>query len=209
MVKKFEDGRKTNTKEDILRSSLDLFAQFGFHGTSMREIAESVGIRKSSIYNHFSGKDDIFEELFEKLAPVDFENEIKWEDIKNKRENPRQIIQNLAQKLVHEMEDEEHLKLLHIMLREHNDQFVQAHLVARVNHNLKMAADFMQILIENKIIENRDTELLAQEMIGPIFMLRMQYLIEPQQKSIENLYQRVADHIDFFLDKITIANKDC
>ncbi len=46
----------TSTRERILAAALDLFAQHGFGGASMRELARRVGIRESSLYNHFPGK---------------------------------------------------------------------------------------------------------------------------------------------------------
>ncbi|MCQ2971378.1 MAG: TetR/AcrR family transcriptional regulator [archaeon] len=48
-------GEKT-TKEKIFDASLDLFLQKGFNNTSVRQIAHEVGIKKNSIYNHYSTK---------------------------------------------------------------------------------------------------------------------------------------------------------
>jgi len=45
-----------DTRGDILKRSRALFAQRGFEAVSMRDIADDVGIRPSSIYNHFPGK---------------------------------------------------------------------------------------------------------------------------------------------------------
>lgn len=36
-----------------------LFYEKGYHGTSMREIADAVGIKAGSLYNHFAGKQEI------------------------------------------------------------------------------------------------------------------------------------------------------
>ena len=41
------------TKEKITETALDLFSQRGYDGVSVRDIARAVGIRESSIYNHF------------------------------------------------------------------------------------------------------------------------------------------------------------
>lgn len=49
------------TKEQIIETSLDLFSQRGFDGVSIRDIARTVGIRESSIYNHFESKRAIFD----------------------------------------------------------------------------------------------------------------------------------------------------
>lgn len=51
------------TKEKILWEALGLFAQRGFEAVSVRELAAAVGIRESSLYNHFKSKQDIFDSL--------------------------------------------------------------------------------------------------------------------------------------------------
>lgn len=55
------------TKEKIIFESLKLFSRKGYDGVSMREIAAAVGIKGASIYNHFSGKEDIFEAIFDTM----------------------------------------------------------------------------------------------------------------------------------------------
>jgi len=50
-----------NTKEKIIETALELFSQRGYDGVSVREIAKAVGIRESSIYNHFENKRAIFD----------------------------------------------------------------------------------------------------------------------------------------------------
>ena len=39
--------------------ALDLFTEKGFDGTSLREIAERLGVTKAALYYHFASKDDI------------------------------------------------------------------------------------------------------------------------------------------------------
>jgi len=53
------------TKERIFEAAIDLFAQNGFDATSMREIAEAVGIKKASLYSHYKSKDEILEKIVE------------------------------------------------------------------------------------------------------------------------------------------------
>ena len=47
---------KRNTKELILLEALKLFADKGYEGVSVRDIAAEVGIRQSSLYKHFDRK---------------------------------------------------------------------------------------------------------------------------------------------------------
>ncbi len=55
------------TKEKIILESLKLFSRKGFDGVSMREIAAAVGIKGASIYNHFKGKEEIFNAIFDQM----------------------------------------------------------------------------------------------------------------------------------------------
>jgi AcrR family transcriptional regulator len=43
-------------RDKILEASLDLFAAKGFRGTSIRDIANAVGISISNIYHYFGNK---------------------------------------------------------------------------------------------------------------------------------------------------------
>ena len=52
-----------DTREKILWEALELFSQRGYEAVSVREISGAVGIRESSLYNHFQNKRDIFDSL--------------------------------------------------------------------------------------------------------------------------------------------------
>ena len=58
----------SETKKRILYEALRLFSKKGYDGVSMREIAQAVGIKGASIYNHFKGKEEIFEAIFEEMV---------------------------------------------------------------------------------------------------------------------------------------------
>lgn len=50
-----------DTKEKIIWEALGLFSARGYGAVSVRDIAAAVGIRESSLYNHFPGKRAIFD----------------------------------------------------------------------------------------------------------------------------------------------------
>ncbi len=52
------------TKWRIFCCAIHLFSQYDYSAVSMRQIAEEVGIRASSIYNHFESKEDILAHIF-------------------------------------------------------------------------------------------------------------------------------------------------
>lgn len=56
-------GADEGTRGAILLAALKLFAERGFHGTSIRQIGEAVGIKSASLYEHFASKEHILGRL--------------------------------------------------------------------------------------------------------------------------------------------------
>lgn len=57
-----------NTKEDVIRAAGRLFAERGYHGTSMRDLGGELGLLGSSLYSHVSSKQDLLVEVVEEGA---------------------------------------------------------------------------------------------------------------------------------------------
>ena len=53
------------TKRKIFETSMRLFAEKGYDGTSIEEITSAVGVAKGTLYYHFSSKEEIFNFLIE------------------------------------------------------------------------------------------------------------------------------------------------
>ncbi len=52
------------TRAAIINAAHDLIISQGYHGTSVRQIAQRAGIALGGIYNHFCSKEDIFRDVF-------------------------------------------------------------------------------------------------------------------------------------------------
>jgi len=64
---------KISRKTQILNIAQQLFREKGFNGTSMRDLATAVGVEPASLYNHFSSKSVILEEICFGLADQFFQ----------------------------------------------------------------------------------------------------------------------------------------
>lgn len=53
------------TREKIIYEALTLFSVYGYDAVTIREIASAVGIKESSIYNHFKNKQDILNKIID------------------------------------------------------------------------------------------------------------------------------------------------
>jgi TetR/AcrR family transcriptional regulator, cholesterol catabolism regulator len=56
-----------NRREAIVEAAVELFRAKGYVGTSMQDIADAVGLLKSSLYHYFPGKEDLLYEIHERF----------------------------------------------------------------------------------------------------------------------------------------------
>ncbi len=59
------------TAERILDAAEELFAERGYNGTTLRDVATRVGVRPPSLYNHFASKDALYAAVLERgIGPL-------------------------------------------------------------------------------------------------------------------------------------------
>ena len=59
------------TADRILDAAERLFGEQGYDGTSLRDVADAVGLRIPSLYNHFASKDDLYAAALDRtVVPV-------------------------------------------------------------------------------------------------------------------------------------------
>ncbi len=100
-----------STADRILDAAEDLFAEKGYSATSLGDVADRVGIRSPSLYNHFRNKEALYQAVLERLltefsaplqelgsAAVTYERVFNWLEtiVRQHHANP-----NLARLLQH------------------------------------------------------------------------------------------------------------
>jgi len=64
------ERRRASKKDFILMKAATMFREKGFSATSMRDLAEAVGIEAASLYNHIQSKSEILQEIVFRIANV-------------------------------------------------------------------------------------------------------------------------------------------
>lgn len=59
------EERSERSRAQILRAALKLFSTVGYHGTSMRDIAQAARVSTGNVYHQFSDKESLFRELLQ------------------------------------------------------------------------------------------------------------------------------------------------
>ena len=90
------NSREKNTKERILEEALKLFARSGYMGTSMNDIASSLGVTKAALYEHYTSKQEILDSIVEKMNQIDMERVKEYDMLEGNMEEVRKGYQTAA-----------------------------------------------------------------------------------------------------------------
>jgi AcrR family transcriptional regulator len=197
--------KRTGTKQKILKVSTTLFSELGYKGTSVRKIAEGVGIKQSALYNHFKNKEDIFLEVAKGIfnSPFSTDND----DIKESALKGKAFLQKFTMQyklLTFDKNNENMFRLLMIELfanKELREQFMnQFH-----NENIKMLSEAFFIMMQNNLIRSSDPMMVAYEYLSTLFYIRLQVtLMRFDNVSINTLSTQFEKHVEFFWESIRV-----
>jgi TetR/AcrR family transcriptional regulator, cholesterol catabolism regulator len=65
---KIKPGKNTSKRDVIIQKAAGLFKKKGYSSTSMRELAEAVGVEAPSLYNHIGSKSELLQAICFKVA---------------------------------------------------------------------------------------------------------------------------------------------
>jgi len=89
------------TAERILDAAEELFADQGYAGSSLRDVATAVGIRSPSLYNHFESKEALYSAVLERgLRPVFSALSDYAVSRTGGGENPRRLVETMMRVMV-------------------------------------------------------------------------------------------------------------
>ena len=200
---------KTQTKDKIFDTALDLFSKKGYDSVSVRTIASEVGIKESSIYNHYSSKKDIlmsilnyFEEYF-KGNPLDDENIRKLLE-----ENPEEFYHQGSEMFKQQIFEEKILKIMKLI-------FVQMYQIDEVKKfflreilggSTDFWSDVFEILIQKNVIgsdcnPNKLAEMYFGFSMFKLWEIFLKYDDFPKAE-IEIMFDEVEEYHKFLLDSV-------
>ena len=205
-----------NTKEKIFYVSLDLFSQRGYDSVSLREIAEEVGIKKSSIYSHYPSKEAILMDIFDyftrqfEFNPVINNEEIQLDEKNPLLENPELFYHKGSEAIKHMIFEETNFKIMKLILIQmhHNETiklFFQNEILVKP---LIFWNGFFTMLKEKGVIRaDSNPKLLAKQYYSfPIYLLLeicAKYDDLPQGL-LEEFFEQAEAHANFLLDSVKV-----
>lgn len=61
------DEQRARTRADLLEAAVSVFAERGYHGASVDQVADAAGFTKGAVYSNFSSKEELFLALFDEV----------------------------------------------------------------------------------------------------------------------------------------------
>ncbi|HEX5024606.1 MAG TPA: TetR/AcrR family transcriptional regulator [Agriterribacter sp.] len=141
--------RNSTKRQVIVNKAARLFREKGFSGTSMRDLAEHVGVEAASLYNHIQSKSEILQDICFRVANIFMEH---LEQIESSRQDSigkiKSILRFHIQHIVNNYED------VHVADREWKhlpEPYLSNYKVQRKNYRQRLAGIIEEGIRKNEI----------------------------------------------------------
>lgn len=158
-----------STKEKILDAALTLFAENGYGGTSVEQIANIVGIKAPSLYKHYKGKEDILNALIDS-AEVRYEEMFESEkNIGKVPQSREEFIKVNMERVSFTMRDPIIRKIRMLLVHEQfrNERISEVTTRHQLDGIQRMFAKIIKGMMDEGIVVEDDPKLLAVELTAP------------------------------------------
>ena len=191
------------TRDRILNEALTLFAENGYDGTSVEEIADKVGIKAPSLYNHFKGKEDILNALIDAAEERYEESFGSDKRIGKLPENREEFVQSAIQRVSFTINDPMIRKIRKFLVREQfrNERFAEITTKHQLGGVQGMYTNIIKGMMNKGLFKEDDPELLATEVTAPVALWISKADRQPQcaQKCMENIERHVRHFCDVYM----------
>jgi AcrR family transcriptional regulator len=201
---------KVNNKDKIFNVSIDLFSKFGYDGVSIRQIASEVGIKESSIYNHYKSKEAILDSILNYYIEQMLYQDIPIEDASaNLDIGFDYFYQAGLNAFAGQLNDERMSKITRIILIEsyHNEKINEFLKKSIINDAIDGWIKLFDLMKFKKLIrEDADSRQLAESFYKyGLFLLYEHYIInylEDDGKFVEKLCEKSQRHIELLYNSV-------
>ena len=189
-----------STKEKILEKALTLFAENGYNGTSVEQIAQNVGIKAPSLYKHFKGKEDILNSLID-LAETRYEENFGSD--KNLGKIPDSIdefIHETVEKIRFTMCDPliRRMRIFLVQEQFRNERLAEITTRHQMDGIQKMYQSIIEGMMRKGILAKGNSALLALEITAPVVILLSK--VDRQPNSKKESLEIIRKHLQHFFE---------
>ena len=188
------------TKERIIDAALTQFSEKGYEGTNLLDIAESVGIVKSAIYRHFSGKEELWNTVIDKMEEYYNARFGSENNLPGIPENCEELVRMTMGMVGFTARDERIKKVRKILLMEQfRDDRIRK--LATKHFLTGLSSIFTKVfegMMENGSLKKGDAAMLAFEYTAPISALV--HLCDREPEKTDEAIDRIRAFAEHFTE---------
>jgi TetR/AcrR family transcriptional regulator, biofilm operon repressor len=191
------EGR--HTRLAILEAALDLFAEKGYFGTSLRDISKTVGVRGSALYNYFSSKEALFEALL--VASHAEKSDRLYAVLGEPITDLRRVLEQFATLALDTFCEPRQQKLFRILMSDgvRLAREGRVNLFERQDSGRDRLDELMRRLVREGWLRAASPQMLAMEFMGPLLLWRQLHAIGHVLPAIRDRKVFARGHVDHFL----------
>lgn len=194
----------TNRKEEIILTTLELAAEKGLAGVSMSMIADKIGIKKPSLYKHFSSKDEIVEAMYQFLRDKSKENaNIKPVDysILFSEKTAYEVLKGVMQGYINMNHQEQMLTFYKVIYSERSIQPMAARIVAEETERMIIATKQLFYAMEvHKLLHFENADMSAVSFVMTVHGL-MDYELDQKYGYDEAPKNLLDEYLKWFCEQ--------
>ena len=187
------------TRQAILDAALSLFADKGYFGTTLRDVASAVGVRESALYNYFPGKEALFEAILE--AESEARSEALTAAIEVPAVDVRARLEQFAEFVLDRFVQPRQEQLFRVLMADgiRLAREGRINLLERLGSGYPRMVALMSRLVATGQLRSADPDLLVTQFLGPLFFWRQLHATGSKKALIRNRHAFAKAHVDQFL----------
>ncbi|WP_165251681.1 TetR/AcrR family transcriptional regulator [Adlercreutzia sp. ZJ304] len=193
-----------DTKQRILDEALFMFAQRGYEGTNMRELAQALGLGKSALYKHYASKEDIWISMLEALEAHYSQSFGSEDNLPPIPSSCDELVEMSIQMVGFTIHDEKIVLTRRLLLAEqHRDERAKA--LASEHFLKRLERIFTHVfagMMDKGLLKRCDPQLLALAYTAPVSALIMECDRHPEKE------RQITERIHAFITHFAEAAKE-
>ncbi len=179
-------------KEDTIKKVTELFWRKGYNGTSMQDLVDATGLNRSSIYNTYGDKFNLFNEALNYYHKSQHD---MLDELQQKAKSPKEMIHLLFNGIWSDLNSENNKGcFLSNCTTELANSDERVHDFLAANH-LKMVQMFTDLIkqsqLEGEISQDKNPEVLANYLFSSLHGLRVTSMVATDRKTIKAIADQV------------------
>lgn len=206
---------KRNTKEIILFEALKLFADKGYDGVTVRDIAARVGVKQSSLYKHYASKEEILACIFAEMKSnyLEMTKSVQLPEGRDYAALAKEYqtvgidgLKRMCEAIFLYWLTDEKGALFRRLLTLEQFKHSEAEKMLReflLDGVLQHQAELFSEMIKNGYFKDGDPDVMALEFYAPIYLLLCKYDGRPERK------EEALDLLMKFVEEFEVNHRAC